>query len=349
MFTESRSWRTVQRAVRVVDMAATPHGVDRYLELLAPTWSTTEVRGRVVAVRRQTANAVDGVRHTRCYSMASSASQSGTRQFELTIKAHPYGVVSNFLMQRAEPGLVVGLSRAQGDFTIPERFRGRLLLVSGGSGITPVLSMLRTLCDEGHADPVIFVHYARRVEDLTYRSELDALAAAHPNVRVIKILTDEPGAGDLDGFVDVAQLAAIDASWQEAEAYVCGPAPLMAALTEIYAKHEVSARLHTEAFALTQVLAEAGSVGGVVRFGTGSTAVVASTAVSSDGRTLLEQAEAAGLRPASGCRMGICHTCACPLRGGTVKDIVSGELTSSVGADIRICVSVPVGDVDIDL
>ena len=322
----------------------------------------------MVAVRRQTANAVtltieanrnwtgfragqhtqvtveiDGVRHTRCYSMASSASQSATRQFELTIKAHPYGVVSNFLVQRGEPGLVVGLSRAQGDFTIPERFRGRLLLVSGGSGITPVLSMLRSLCDEGHTDPVTFVHYARRVDDMTYRPELDALAAAHPNVRVVKILTDEPGAGDLDGFVDLAQLAAIEASWREAEAYVCGPASLMATLTDIYAQQGISARLHTEAFAITQVLAEAGSVGGVVRFGTGS------AAVNSDGRTLLEQAEAAGLRPASGCRMGICHTCACPLRGGTVQDIVSGELTSSAGADIRICVSVPVGDVDIDL
>jgi len=367
MFTETRTWRAVQRAVRVADMAATPHGVDRYVELVAPTWSTTEVRGRVAAVRRQTDNTVtltiepnrnwtgfragqhtqltveiDGVRHTRCYSMSSSAA-AASRQFELTVKAHPHGTVSNFLVEHAQPGLVVGLSPAQGEFTMPELRPSRLLLVSGGSGITPVLSMLRTLCEEGHTGPVTFVHYALRSDDMTYRSELDALAAAHPNIRLIRVFTDEPGTGDLDGFVDLAQLDAIDPSWSAAEAYVCGPAALMAAMAEIYAQQGIGKQLHTEAFALEQVLAEAGSVGGAVWF------AASSTSVPSDGRTVLQQAEAAGLRPASGCRMGICHTCACPLRAGTVRDIVTGELTSGAGADIRICVSVPVGDVEFDL
>jgi ferredoxin-NADP reductase len=357
----------IQRAVRLVDVAATPHGVDRYLELVDPTWSTTEVRGRVVAVRRRTAGSVtltieanrnwtgfqagqytevtveiDGVRHTRCYSMASSA-RPGGRRFELTVKAHPGGRVSNFLVDQAQVGLVVGLSRAQGEFTLPDAGPGRLLLVSGGSGITPVLSMVRTLCDGGHVGPVTFVHYDRRRGDMTYEPELAALAAAHANLRVVRVFTEEPGAGDLDGLVDVAQLAAIDPGWAEATAYVCGPAPLMAALSDIYRKHDLSTQLHTEAFALAQVLAEAGSVGGVVRFTT------TATAIASDGRPLLQQAEAAGVRPASGCRMGICHTCACPLRAGTVRDVVTGALTSHAGADIRICVSVPVGDVDIDL
>jgi ferredoxin-NADP reductase len=352
---------------RALDAATAPHGIDRYIELVSPTWSTTEVRGRIVGVVRQTSNTVtltveanrnwhgfvagqytqltveiDGVRHTRCYSMATSATASG-RQFELTVKAHPNGLVSNHLVSRARPGMVVGLTPAQGDFTLPGQRPERVLLISGGSGITPVLSMLRTLCAEGHSGPVTFVHYCLTAGDLTYGAELSDIASRHPNVRVIKIFTDEPGAGDFDGFVSVAQLDAIDASWRQAETYMCGPAPLMSAAAAIYAEADLGIRLHTEAFTLSQWIAEAPDVSGAIRF-TGS-----GTEVRSDGRTILDQAEGAGLTPKSGCRMGICHSCICPLVSGTVRNVVTGVVTADRGQDIQICINAPVGDVEIDL
>jgi ferredoxin-NADP reductase len=362
--------------VKVLDSAATPHGVDRYVELVAPTWSSSEVRGRVIQARRQTSDTVtlsieanrnwrgfaagqytqltveiNGVRHTRCYSMASSAparSAAGTdrrshRNFELTVKAHPGGLVSNFLVRRAEPGLVVGLSTAQGGFTLPITTPRRILLMSGGSGITPTMSMLRTLCSEQHGEPVTFVHYCLSRADMTYGPELDRLATRHPNVRIVRIFTAEPGAGDLDGLVDRAQLDAIDPSWPAAETFLCGPVPLMEAVGRIYDECGIGARLHTEAFTLAQFVAEAGSLGATIRFGrSGAT-------LPSDGRPLLEQAESAGLRPAFGCRMGICRTCICPLVSGNVRNVVTGELTAGRGQDIRICVSAPVGDVQVDL
>ncbi|HEY1828291.1 MAG TPA: ferredoxin reductase [Acidimicrobiales bacterium] len=365
MLTESKAWGALRRALPLLDAAATPHGVDRYLELVAPTWSSAEVRGRVQEARRQTPDTVtlrieanrnwrgfeagqyveltveiDGVRHTRCYSMASCPGSG--RTFELTVKAQPGGVVSPYLVARAKPGLVVGLSQAGGTFTLPDRRPGRTLLISGGSGITPVLSMLRTLCDEGHGDPVTFVHYARTSADMTYRRELAALAQQCPNVRLVSIFTEEPGAGDLDGLACTAQLDAIDPAWREAQTFLCGPAPLMEALGEIYRQASVSAQLHTEAFTLAQFVAEVGDVGGTIRFRSGP------TVLESDGTPLLAQAEAAGLRPASGCRMGICHTCACRLKAGMVRNVVTGEL-SEAGDTIRICVSAPVGDVDVDV
>lgn len=357
----------MRRTVQAIDAVATPHGIDRYVELVAPTWSTTEVRGRVTHVERQTRDTVtltiaanrnwtgfeagqytnltveiDGVRHTRCYSMANSAGPN--RTIELTIKAHPHGVVSNHLRDEAVTGMVVGLSRAQGSFTLPSPRPARLLLVSGGSGITPVLSMLRTLCDEGHAGQVTFIHYARTAADMAYRAELKTLETLeHPNLRVINVFTDAPGTGDLDGFVDAAQLSRADPEWQHAETYLCGPAPLMEAMHRIYAEHGIGAQLHTEAFTLPQFLAEAGLVGGAVRWG------ASERTVASDGRTLLDQAEASGLRPEFGCRMGICHTCTRTLSCGTVRDIVTGDITSDAGTGVRLCVSVPVGDVEIDL
>lgn len=356
---------TLKRAAGLLDAAATPHGFDSYVQLVAPTWSTTEVRGRVRRVTRQTAGTatltidtnrnwagfaagqyvqltveIDGVRHTRCYSPAGAAGTG--RSIELTVKAHPGGLVSNYLVSEAEPGLVVGLSQAQGRFCLPAERPGRLLLISGGSGITPVMSMLRTLLAEGHGGPVTFVHYCLTRADLTYADQLAAFAD-HDHVRIVRVFTDEPGGGDLDGFVSAEQLDAIDGDWRSAETYLCGPAPLMASVEGIYAEAGISAHLHTEAFTLDQIVAEAGEIGGRLTFArTG-------TSVESDGRPVLLQAEAAGLQPVHGCRMGICHSCICPLTGGAVRDLLTGDLMSTPGEDIRICVSAPVGDAEIDL
>jgi stearoyl-CoA 9-desaturase NADPH oxidoreductase len=360
MFTETPARRLLRSAVALVDAVAAPHGVDAYVEQVLPTWSTREIRARVVGVRRTTpssvtltlrANAgwtgfragqhttlsveIDGVRHSRCYSLANA--EGRTRTFELTVKAHPYGVVSNYLVEHAAPGLVVGLTPAEGDFVLPSPRPDRVLLISGGSGVTPVMSMLRTLCAEGYAGAVTFVHYALTRDDHLYRDEVAALAAVNHTVRVVTIYTEAPGTGDLDGFFSAEQLDAIEPEWPIAETYVCGPAPLMTSVREHYASAGLAHRYHDEAFTLVTE-----ATGGTVSFATSDTTAV------DDGRPLLEQAEAAGLAPEYGCRMGICHTCTRQLLCGTVRDMRTGELTDGNG-DIRICVSAPVGDVSVDL
>ena len=157
----------------LLEALAAPHGVDRYLELIRPSWSLHATRAEVVDVRRQTSDSVtltlrpnenwqgfstgqfvrltveiDGVRHTRCYSPACSEHAAGGA-LELTVSTHPEGKVSRYLRDHARPGMVVGLTPADGDFVLPDARPEHLLLISGGSGITPVMSMLRTLCDEG--------------------------------------------------------------------------------------------------------------------------------------------------------------------------------------------------------
>ncbi len=369
MFTESAARRTLRRAIRVVDSFATPHGVDRYLEQVVPTWSSSEVRGRVTAVDRSASGStiltiepngnwtgfragqytqlsieIDGVRHTRCYSMATAA--DGSKAFQLGIKAHPEGLVSRHLLANAVEGMVVGLTPAAGEFHLPDVRPGRLLLVSGGSGITPVVAMLRTLCAEGHTDPVTFLHYATTSNAMLFRNEIAALERAHQNVTVVSVFDD--GSGDLTGFLDQTHLDAADPQWRDADVFVCGPAPLMDSVRRHYDEADASDRFHQEAFTLPMFVGEADAVGGSVRFG------VSNVTVESDGRSLLEQAEDAGLTPNSGCRMGICHTCTRSLTCGTVRDAVTGELTTGTpspdtGVEIRVCVSVPVGDVEIDL
>ncbi len=102
-------------------------------------------------------------------------------------------------------------------------------------------------------------------------------------------------------------------------------------------------RLRVEHFVPPAPTASADAGGGTLTFArSGRTAT-------GDGRSLLEQAEAAGLRPEHGCRMGICHTCTCRKTAGSVLDLRSGAVLGDDEPDVRICVSAPVGDVTLDL
>jgi stearoyl-CoA 9-desaturase NADPH oxidoreductase len=349
----------------LLEALAAPHSVDRYLELIRPSWSLHEARAVVTQVRRHTVDSVtltlrpnenwtgfrtgqfvrltveiDGVRQTRCYSPACSEHTSG--RFEITVKAHPEGQVSGFLNRAAHPGMVVGLSAADGDFVLPENRPARLLLISGGSGITPVMSMLRTLCDEGHAGSVTFAHYAPTRDDVIYRSELSEIASRHPNLRLVHAYTREAG-GTLSGHLCREHLEAVAPELAGAETYACGPPGLIESVRRIWAEDGIEERLHVESFLPPSLALASDSAEGSVSFARSG------ERISNNGRSLLEQAEQAGLSPQFGCRMGICHTCTCRKTAGTVRNLVSGEVSSAEEEDIQICVSVPAGDVELAL
>lgn len=334
----------------------TPHGVDRYLELIDPMLVRHDLRAVVTSVRRQTAGTVtltlrpsrawrgftagqyvrltvdiDGVRHTRCYSPAGSQHHDG---LELTIKAGPHGLVSRHLHEHARPGLVLGLSHPDGTFSLPDPRPDRLVLISGGSGITPVLSMLRTLVDEGHEGEVVFLHYADTAEDVPYRDELAALD--RPNLRVVLGYT---GSGE---YFSLDHLKSVAPWYDAAETYLCGPEALLGPVRASYAAEGLSERLHTEEFTPPELSFDTGSATGRVRF------TRSGREVANSGRPLLEQAEEAGLRPEHGCRMGICFSCTQVKSRGAVRNARSGELLGEDDEEIQLCISVPAGDVEID-
>jgi stearoyl-CoA 9-desaturase NADPH oxidoreductase len=349
----------------LVDSLVGPHGIDRYLEVVRPNWTLNEPRGRVVRVERMTKDSVtltlkpngafagfdpgqfvqvgveiDGVRRTRCYSPASSAHDAG--MLELTVKTHSDGLVSRHLAERAHVGLVVALSAADGDFHLPATRPERLLLLSGGSGITPVLSMLRTLCHEDYSGHIDFVHYAPGPAEALYRSELERIAARHPNVRLLRSYTREPGAGELDGHFGATHLAALG-DYAHSETFACGPPAMLDAIRASWAAAGLDERLHVESFVPPTLAIRTDEPEGTVSFAR------AGEAAPNDGRTLLEQAEGAGLSPEFGCRMGICHSCSCRKTAGSVRNAITGEVSSAEDEEIRICVSVPVGDVQLEI
>jgi ferredoxin-NADP reductase len=351
MFTQTLTQRVLRSPL--VDLLTGPHGVDRYTELVDPTWTAGDARAKVIAVRRQTSRSVtltlapnqaftgfragqhinltvdiDGRRRTRPYSPASA---EGAPYIELTIGRHDGGLVSNYLYEHARPGMIVGLDSVGGDFTLPDVRPRRILFVSGGSGITPVMSMLRTMRTEGSDREIAFIHYARSTEEACYRDELDAM----PGVRVLHGYTRSTEGSDLDGRFGAEHLAA---ALPEPDAvFVCGPP----ALVEAVRGH--CANVSSESFVPPVFDLSAEASGGRVSFTDSGAELV------DDGRPLLEQAEAAGLTPESGCRMGICHSCTRRKTRGAVKNLITGAVSSAEQEDVQICVSVPVGDVDLAL
>ena len=357
MFTQTFT-RTIAKRVLssdLVDLLTGPHGVDRYTELVTPTWTLGQARAKVVDVRRTTPRSVtltlapnaaftnrntvkagqfvnvsveiDGRMHSRCYSPANV---EGGAQLELTIGHHDGGLVSTYLYERARRGMVVGLDGVGGDFVLPGQLPRRILFVSGGSGITPVMSMLRTLVAQGHTGEIAFVHYARTPEEAGYREEL----AAMPGVRVLHGYTRSNG-GDLVGRFGAEHLAAALPSPDAV--FVCGPTALVEAVKE----H--CANVFTESFVPPVFEPPANPAGGRVTFADSAVDIV------DDGRSLLEQAESAGLKPQNGCRMGICHTCTRRKKSGAVRNLTTGAVSTGPDEDVQICVTVPVGDVEIAL
>ena len=349
-------------ASRAVATLATPHTVDHYLDQLHPMLAVNNVRARVVEVIHETGAAstvvlrpngtwagfragqhvqfgveVEGKRRVRCFSVASST-QRRDGLFSVSVKAHPDGYVSQFLHTELKPKTLVFLSQAEGEFVLPDDVPDNLLLLSGGSGITPVMSMVRTLVDRGHQGKVTFLHYARSRSDEMFSLELDAIES-RPNINVVRVYTREPEPGaSFAGRFDIEHLKLLGIDLGSTLTYVCGPAGLIQSVKDTYSEVDALGQLRMEFFKVPSVDLDAADATGLLTFDDST------LEVPNDGRTILEQAEAAGLKPAYGCRMGVCNTCAIKKKHGAVRHVISGEVRANTDEVIKICVNTPVGD-----
>lgn len=347
------------RALRVAELIATPLVPADFIDLVDPLRSRADLRGRIVAVHPETRDAVslvirpgrgwqqhtagqyirigvdvDGVRLWRAYSV-TSASDRSDGCVAVTVKAIPGGVVSNYLVRRAQPGLVVQLDQATGSFVLPQTRPAKVLFVTAGSGITPVMGMIRSAVDE--LEDVVMVHSAPTSADVIFAGELRALAAAG-RIRLVEKHTDT------DGMLSLDDLATLVPDFAERQTYACGPVGLLDALEARWTEQGIAELMHTERFRATVLVAGAG---GTVTFSRTGVTLEASGAT-----PLLDAGEAAGVLMPSGCRMGICFGCVVPLRSGAVRDLRDGSITTAVEGDgvrIQTCVSAAAGACDLEL
>jgi ferredoxin-NADP reductase len=352
---------TARRPLRSIAQMVTQPLVPRdFIDLIDPLSSSRDLRGRIDAVSAETADAatvrirvgrgwrghqagqyvrigvdVKGVRQWRTYSITSQADTKPGRFITITVKTITDGVVSNYLVRQATAGTLVHLDQACGDFTMAATRPAKVLFVTAGSGITPVMGMLRSHSRE--LTDVVIVHSAPTANDVIFGDELRDLATTG-SVRLLERHTATSSritAADLDELVP---------DWAERQTWACGPAALLDDIEAYWARHGAADQLHTERFTAAAV---GGGDGGPVSF-----TRTGSTVETGPGTTLLEAGETAGVLMPSGCRMGVCFGCVVPLRNGAVRDVRNGDVTigaPDAGVLVQTCISTAAGSCEIDI
>lgn len=335
--------------------------INDWLAQANPLWSINQLKARVVAVIDETADTktfimqpnlhwnsfsagqhvqveveIKGVRCQRTYSLSSA---TGSRQISITVKRQPQGKVSNWLHDHIAVGDVLRLGAVTGDFTLPQNAPGKLLMLSAGSGITPVMSMLRTLHQSGYQGDIVFLHSCRTADDAIFGGELQVLGASMPGLRLHTHYTAESGRISPQTIADVVP------DYAQRLTLLCGPDGFMDMVRGYWKQQNLEASLLSEHFTNAFLRREPGE------------AVQAQIACTRSERMfdsqgaapLLEEAEAAGLQPKYGCRIGICHTCKCKKVSGTVENLLTGQISSEPNEMIQLCVSAARSNVTLDI
>jgi stearoyl-CoA 9-desaturase NADPH oxidoreductase len=351
-----------RRLLRAMRSLFSPLLPDDYLELINPLWSTRELRGRIERVDKETPDAVtvlirpghewvghqpgqyvrigvviDGVHHWRAYSLTSEPERPDGC-ISITPKLVDSGKVSPYLVRQAKPGEIVRLGGVEGTFLLPDPLPPKLLFISAGSGITPIMSMLRSLDRDEALVDVVHLHSSRTAEGVIFGEQLRELDERRPGYRPHLRITGEAGR------VAPADLDRLCPDWRERHAFVSGPGEMLDGLVQHYRQEGDPELLAMERFQPVIGGDAAAGEGGTVRF-------LASEieAECGGGTPILVAGEEAGAELPYGCRMGICHTCIGKLCKGEVRDLRTGEVHGEKGEMVRTCVNAPEGDVAIAL
>jgi ferredoxin-NADP reductase len=281
---------------------------------------------------------VDGIHHWRAYSLTSEPDRADG-WIAITPKLVEAGKVSPFLVRDARPGSIVRLGGVEGAFVLPRALPDRLLFVSAGSGITPIMSMLRSLRAADALDDVVLLHSARTPHEVIFGAELRELAVRHPGFRLHEQHTGHRGR------LAPEDLERLCPDWREREAFLSGPADMLDAMAAYWEREGDRPRLHMERFQPVIGLPDAPhGEGGDIDLS------VAGVRAVSDGTTpILVAGEQAGATLPYGCRMGICHTCVGRLCSGQVRDLRTGKVSGLPGEMVRTCINAPEGDIEIAL
>ena len=347
---------------RVASVLTTPLAPEDFISLVNPLASTRQLRGIVTKVVPETTDSatihfrpgkgwnaheagqwarigveIDGVRQWRSYSLSAPAGADPA----ITVTA--IGFVSIALVRDTKPGDVLFLDVPQGDFVLPRHPRP-LLMLTAGSGLTPVMSMIRTLVPRRPDADVVLIHSSRTPAEALFHDELLELADQFPGLTVKNWFTREEQGRRLD-LTDFADLEDLCPDWRARAAYACGPADFLDAATALWegTGRDTESSLTIERFA-PALLPGTGGAGGLVTF------EKSDKETEVDGDTpLLEAGEQCGVVMPSGCRMGICRSCLTPLVAGRVRDLRTGEVHGDEGELIQTCINAAAGPVHLDI
>ncbi len=277
----------------------------------------------------------------RRYTLSSSPSRPG--RLAISVKRIAGGRVSNWLLDNLSLGDTLTCEQPNGSFHLSDNHHhSPLLLLSAGSGVTPMLSMLRYLADHQQIDDVVFYHQCRSVEDIPCRAELDALRKQHPGLTVLISLSQAPiDWFGLKGRFTLSHLKQIK-DVEQRQVFVCGPDGFMQKAKNLLLKKGLpEENYHQEAFGVS--VATAQPLASV-------TISVNGQAFSGDNqKTLLEQAEDAGIAIANSCRAGLCGACKVTIESGRVHqpEVPALQEIERNSGQVLACCCVPEIDIDV--
>ncbi len=291
---------------------------------------------------------IDGVRRKRSYSICSSPlmyQEQGLIQ--LCVHRVEDGIVSKHLVEELRLNQSFYLSEAQGELgRVLNDLDKPVLFLAAGSGITPFISMLKTMSLDN--SPASLIYSCSNSGDHSFQRELENLERASKNFYLDLRATKKPieGSEKAVGRLNTRDLKntceRMGANLAECEVFICGGSSFTENMIGYLNKAGVQEnQIHSESFDGV-VLTE--NIDSQVRF------TRSNKQLEGQGEhSLLEQAEGLGLSPKSGCRMGVCRTCTCTKKSGVVRNMLTGELSGADEEQVRICVSQAVGRVDLEL
>lgn len=266
---------------------------------------------------------IAGIRMQRSYSIVEF-SNSGN----IVIAVRVQGQVSKHL-SLLSIGDVVEISQVQGDFILDETNEPTVMIASG-SGITAIYSLLNQAL-ETHSAPIDLIYFTR---DDAFHVKLEQLADQYDHFNYHHFNTTQ-----IKQHLSKELLEQLVPNFKVAKVYACGASAMMKALNEIFENLNIQSRLKQEYFQITM---DENTKQQPVTF-------LRSQKEFQAQQSLLVSAEQAGLRPAHGCRMGICNACVCTKVSGSTKNMLTGEIQHESNSQIKLCISQAVSPVVINL
>lgn len=298
---------------------------------------------------------MEGERVDRTFSIASAPGAiADNNTLELTLKRQPAGRVTHWLHDELKPGMRVRSRYPLGVFRLDAMPQGPIALVSAGSGVSPLMSMLRTLARHAPGQDIAWFHAARRVEDILFADEIATLQTRMPKLQAA-ITLSQPGPGwfGLRGRVSRRLIGAAMPDFFTREVYCCGPTSFMDDVRRIHAADGARhARFHVEHFgavtaAVSTSLADSADLDTDTRFNItlGDKHFTARV-----GETILMAASRQQVVIPCGCASGICGTCKLHKRSGVIDMRHQGGLSPQDEAKgfILACSSRPLSDLALD-
>ena len=290
---------------------------------------------------------IDGKEVFRSYSICSSPAQTG--YVEIVPKRMPNGYVSVFLNDRALPGLIVKARGPYGQFCFDEAKHQRIVLIAAGSGITPIMSMLRYIDDLCISVDVTLIYCVRTEADLFFKTELADLQGRLKTFRYVQVLSQpNPGWRGLSGRLTREHIEREIEKLASSTFFLCGPPPFMEHTRQLLESLGVDRlTILQESFGCAPAMPQADVVAGLAQVEFVRTGITCSL---SPEDTVLEIAEMNAMSIPYGCRQGICGTCATRLLSGSVRM----EREEGLNENLRVqgyilpCVSRALGDIKLD-